>query len=122
VLRLELLDRFKIRGVCNDLRKLLQLLQLIQICFGLFLNNSSAHNNSSFFCLALNVRPNQQSTNGTRSRNSGQHTRKTSKHSSSVKQARIFPKALQSSVANQSLLEQNCFQVPTLDRGICDIR
>src|SRR3954453_8556954 len=50
VLWLELLDRFKIGLVGYDFRKLFQLLQLIQFCFGfLLLNNSSAHDNSFFW-------------------------------------------------------------------------
>src|SRR6476646_5298979 len=50
VLWLVLLDRFKISRVGHDFRKRLQLLQLIQFCFGLLLlNNSSAHDNSFFF-------------------------------------------------------------------------
>src|SRR5512133_2988184 len=75
VLRFELLDRFEISRVGHDFGKLLQLLQLIQLCFGLLLNDSSAHDNSSLFWLKPNVRANTTSTttNSTRSRNSRQH-------------------------------------------------
>src|SRR6266480_4180500 len=76
VLRFELLDRFEISRVGHDFGKLLQLLQLIPLCFGLLLlHNSSAHDNSSLFCLKPNVSPNKTSTttNSTRSRNSRQH-------------------------------------------------
>ena len=37
VLRLEILDRFKVSRVGNDFGKLLQLLELIQFCFGFLL-------------------------------------------------------------------------------------
>src|SRR5205823_6289599 len=52
VLRFELLDRFEVSRVSHDFGKLLQLLQLVQLCFGLLLlNDSSAHDNSSLFWL-----------------------------------------------------------------------
>src|SRR6478609_8975972 len=63
VLWLELFDRFKIGRVGDDLRKLLQLLQLIQFCFGLLLlNNGSAHDNS-FFWLNSKRKPEQKIDN-----------------------------------------------------------
>src|SRR6476660_9621168 len=63
VLWLELFDRFKIGRVGHDFRKLLQLLQLIQFCFGLLLlNNSNAHDNS-FFWLNSKGTPEQQIDN-----------------------------------------------------------
>src|SRR5262245_41840564 len=63
VLRLKLLDRFKIRGVGNDFRKLLHLVQLIQFYFGsLVLNDRIAHDNSSLCDLTQNVRTNMKST------------------------------------------------------------
>src|SRR3954447_8083732 len=63
ILRLELLDRFKIGGVRDDFRKLLQLFQLVQFCSGfLFLNDSNAHDNSSLLWLNSTVRPNDTST------------------------------------------------------------
>src|SRR5881398_4258466 len=46
VLRLKVLDRFKVGGVGHDFRELLQLLELIQFRF-LFFGDSSAHNESS---------------------------------------------------------------------------
>jgi hypothetical protein len=54
---LELFDRFKIGGVGYDFRKLLQLLQLIQFCFRLLLNDSSTHNNSFPFGLIAKRTP-----------------------------------------------------------------
>src|SRR6266481_3205997 len=121
VLRLELLDRFEIGRVGHDFRKLLQLLQLIQFCFGLLLlHNSSAHDNS-FFWLNSKGTPEQKIDNdkletfaqlgATRFAAS----RMTSTRPASVKQMQTPPKALQSSAANQSQRGQNCFQVPTLD-------
>src|SRR6476469_1788106 len=63
VLWLELSDRFKIGRVGDDFRELLQLLQLIQFCFGLLLlNNSSTHDNS-FFWLSSKGTPEQQIDN-----------------------------------------------------------
>ena len=128
ILRLEFLDRFKIGRVGDDFRKLLQLLQLIQFCFGFFFfSNSSAHNNSSPFGLTQKRTPEQKIDNdkldrsrqleATRSRES-----KNVEASDSVKQTRTRLKALRSSVANQSRRGRNYFQVPTLDREICDIR
>src|SRR5437667_2083459 len=50
ILRLEILDRFKIRRVCDDFGELLQLLELIQLGFRFFLfSNCGAHNSPSFF-------------------------------------------------------------------------
>jgi len=64
VLWLELLDRFEIGRVGDNFRKRLQLLQLIQFCFGLLLlNNSSAHNNSSLFRLIRKRTPEQKIDN-----------------------------------------------------------
>src|SRR6476661_5730250 len=128
VLWLELSDRFKIGRVGHDFPKLLQLLLLIQFCFGLLLlNNSSAHDNS-FFWLKLKGTPEQKIDNdkletfaqlgATRFA----ADRMTSTRPASVKQMQTLPKALQSSAANQSRHGQNCFQVPTLDQEICDIR
>jgi hypothetical protein len=55
VLRLELLNRFKIRCVANDFCKLLQLVELIRSCCGLLLfNNGGVHDNSSIFGLTRN--------------------------------------------------------------------
>src|SRR6266513_966514 len=129
VLRFELLNRFEVGRVGHDFGKLLQLLQLVQLCFGLLLlNDSSAHDNSSLFWLKPNVRPNKRSTTtkSTRRAQLGATrfavSRRKSKRPSSVKQMRILPKAPHLSVANQSPREQNCFRVPTLDREICDIR
>src|SRR5206468_7591667 len=48
VLRLEVLDRFKVGGVGHDFRELLQLLELIQFRF-LFFGDSSAHGESSIW-------------------------------------------------------------------------
>src|SRR4029450_13721280 len=50
VLRLEFLDRFKIRRVGDDLGEFLKLVELVQFRFGFFLfGNSGAHNLSCFF-------------------------------------------------------------------------
>src|SRR6266480_7877984 len=56
VLRLEVLDRFKVGGVGHDFRELLQLLELIQFRF-LFFGDSSAHNESSIGVLAVKRTP-----------------------------------------------------------------
>src|SRR5213596_1902977 len=57
ILRLELLHRFKVRGVGHDLGELLDLLELIQLCF-LILCHSSTHT----FPPDATVRPNDEST------------------------------------------------------------
>ena len=60
ILRLEILDRFKIGCIGYDLGKFLQLLELIRFRFSFFLfSNGSAHNVSFLF---QNVRPNERST------------------------------------------------------------
>src|SRR5438477_9961126 len=64
VLRFELLDRFEVGRVGHDFGKLLQLLQLVQLCFGLLLlNDSSAHDNSSLFWLKPKRTPEQKIDN-----------------------------------------------------------
>src|SRR5204863_7192820 len=61
ILRLKILDRFKVGGIGYDFGKFLQLLELIRFRFSFFLfSNSCAHNISSPFS---NVCPNQGSTN-----------------------------------------------------------
>src|SRR5437762_2552648 len=118
VLRFELLDRFEVSRVSHDFGKLLQLLQLAQLCFGLvLLNDSSAHDNSSLFWLKSKRTLEQNIDNdklpdicATR-RTRFAASRRTSKRPSPVKQMRILPQALHLSVANQSPREQNCFRV-----------
>src|SRR5580765_9008405 len=61
ILRLEILDRFKIGRVCDDLGELLQLLELVQ--FGVsffFFSDSGAHN--IFSSVSENVGPIKRST------------------------------------------------------------
>src|SRR5262249_1637672 len=61
ILRLESLHRLKVGRVGHDFRKPLQLLQLIYFCSSLlFLNDSSAHDNSSPFAKLRKVRPKQK--------------------------------------------------------------
>src|SRR4026209_64054 len=121
VLRLELLNRFEIGRVGHDFRKLLQLLQLTQSCFGLLLlNNGSAHDNSFLSGLTQNVRPNKRSTTTNSRRNTFRcESKGTRGVTTSVKQMPTLPKAPQSFVANQSRRGQNYFQVPTCGPGLC---
>src|SRR6266478_3412847 len=61
ILRLEILDRFKVGRVCDDFGKLLQLLELIQL--RLFLrSDSSNHNKSSVWLQLKTYARNERST------------------------------------------------------------
>src|SRR5215471_5079648 len=124
VLWFELLDRFKVSRVCDNLGEFFQLLELIQFRSSFFLlGDSSAHD---FLLLAYSVRPDQKIDNekleSLRPPNRRQSAPSQHQHDLSVRSVTQKPRAARRICVTQVLRARNCFPAPTSVLGICGIR